>query len=441
MVFIVMAETTMNWWDRFIEALENPDIQTYDFISSSINGYLDENNIDSADDVLRAFYHKGYQEIRELRDLKELQKTIQGLENKKFFFPDPRVRTTMKLVRIALETYVDAQEQYAKQLDRGPVIPIPAADVKKEIDDLAEKILQEDFEEGTLRKNIEEIHAVHVTEDSAKVKETIDSAITELKKQSKLASLADNTVGVSKHLLKPDNLAAIAIHALPIITWKYRWGLALGLGVYSSRLCVYHGAKALKKAVYDKDMPQARIEAGEAVSALKAAGGNVIAIGLSPLFGKLPKAIAGYASFMVPKIYDKTVGAVVRKLKTPDIDETKPDLSIESVFNRVRSFYENNEGPLVRNTIKATKGMIPESITKVFDRVTKHVDPSDILKETIRLGRACGMAASHTCKDILNSVDYDHRFHMSEPEKVWARNKDYHSVVHNNHFILSPWPP
>ncbi len=87
-----MHTESKTWWDEFIEALEHPEVVTYDFLRDSILETLEIEGDFEFKDALLKLYQKGRDELYELRDLKELQQTIKGLENKKLFFPDPRVR-------------------------------------------------------------------------------------------------------------------------------------------------------------------------------------------------------------------------------------------------------------------------------------------------------------------------------------------------------------
>ena len=129
------------------------------------------------------------------------------------------------------------------------------------------------------------------------------------------------------------------------------------------------------------DKQVAREEGTKALKALRAAGGNVLAVGLTPVYAKLPKALMGFGVFFADKVFNTTLDItnkiINRPEKTPE--QLAEQLPIRTRFkNGIKGFFNSNQDTLTSLTAKALKIEVPHKLTKSFEAVSKRVKLSTV---------------------------------------------------------------
>lgn len=360
------------WWDGFAQAVEDPKISTYDYLKNSILRTFELDGANGLGDFLNKAQKKAIKELLELTDPRELRKTIKSLEKNKLFF-DARARTGLQCAGMLLETYITAREQYeaevAKRVAQGQQAPTEA-ERKQEI----ERIVGEKLAEPEVAESIGEMAQVLTGKDRQEIRETVEEASRRLRQDSSLSKITDDVIGISKKYFTLDNIVNVGVIALPLVTWQYRWALAAVMGAYVSRMAVYHGYKAVE-ARYQGDKDMAREESVQMLAALKAAGGNALAIGISPLVGKLPAAVAGIAGFGVTYVYNTSIEVWQKLLRK---EEEKADEKPKGFFHRIKSFFKDNQDTLASLAVGAVKDEMPGEAAKTVEGASKRVRLSKI---------------------------------------------------------------
>ena len=362
---------TPSWWQRFKAAVEDPHTSIYDFLKSDIRTRLDLEDGEGVSYVLQRAQKKAIKEALELTEPKELRDAIKRLEDNRLFF-DYRSRVGIKLFRVLMDTYIVALHGEAK----AP----PSKEEALAIHDQVEKLIEQELQDPEVLHNVEKLAEELTHQEKDEIRETVEKAQKQLKEKSAIAEMADDAVSLARTFFKPDTMANIAIHALPLITWKYRWALALGLGAFAARKSVYHGAVGSKELLFG-DKQVAREEGTKALKALRAAGGNVLAVGLTPVYAKLPKALMGFGVFFADKVFNTTLDItnkiINRPEKTPE--QLAEQLPIRTRFkNGIKGFFNSNQDTLTSLTAKALKIEVPHKLTKSFEAVSKRVKLSTV---------------------------------------------------------------
>ena len=300
-----------------------------------------------------------------------MRDAIKRLEDNRLFF-DYRSRVGIKLFRVLMDTYIVALHGEAK----AP----PSKEEALAIHDQVEKLIEQELQDPEVLHNVEKLAEELTHQEKDEIRETVEEAQKQLKEKSAIAEMADDAVSLARTFFKPDTMANIAIHALPLITWKYRWALALGLGAFAARKSVYHGAVGSKELLFG-DKQVAREEGTKALKALRAAGGNVLAVGLTPVYAKLPKALMGFGVFFADKVFNTTLDITNKIINRPEKTPAQlaEQLPIRARFkNGIKGFFNSNQDTLTSLTAKALKIEVPHKLTKSFEAVSKRVKLSTV---------------------------------------------------------------
>ena len=362
---------TPGWWQRFKAAVEDPHTSIYDFLKSDIRTRLELEDGEGASYVLQRAQKKAIKEALELTDPKELRDAIKRLEDNRLFF-DYRSRVGIKLFRVLMDTYIVALHGEKK-------LP-PSKEEALAIHDQVEKIIEKELQDPAVLASVEKLAEELTHQEKDEIKETVEEAQKQLNQKGSISRMADDAVSLARTFLKPDTMANIAIHALPLITWNYRWALALGLGAFAARKSVYHAAMGSKEMLFG-DKQVAREEGTKALKALRAAGGNVLAVGLTPVYAKLPKALMGFGVFFADKVFNTALDITHKIINRPSktAEEGADKVPVKTRFkNGIKGFFNSNQDTLTTLTAKALKIEIPHSLTKSFEAVSKRVKLSTV---------------------------------------------------------------
>lgn len=365
-----------DWWDGFAKAVEDPKISTYDYLKDSLLQSLELDGVNGFGDLLTKAQRKALKELLELTDPRELRETIRRFEKNTLLF-DSRTRVMIKCAGALLDTYLKARDEYdadvAQRVAQGEAAP-SEAERKEQI----ERIVGEKLAEPGVAQSIEQMAQVLTGKDKEDIRHTVEQASKELREQSNLSKMTNDIVGISRKYFTLDNVITVGVCALPLVTWQYKWALAAVFGAYVSRLSVYHGYKALAATV-KREPETAREEGQKALAALKAAGGNVLAIGISPLVGKLPAAAAGFATFATSYTYNKTIDVSQKLLRKKDESgEDGPKEKPKGFWGHVKKFFSDNTDSLVSLAAGAAKEGAPSELTKNFEHASKRLPVSKV---------------------------------------------------------------
>lgn len=369
------APETPDWWDGFARVVEDPRVSTYDFLKDSVLDSLELQGANGVGEFFGKAQKKAFKELLSLTDLKELRKTISRMEGNQLLF-DLRTRVVMQCAGKLIDTFLSAKDEYeadlAKRKAKGMRHP-SEAEQKEQIKRIVEKKLGE----PDVAEKVEQMAQALTGKDKDEIKQTLDEAAKQLRGRRSLSKIANDVFGISKRYFTLDNMATVGIVALPLITWQYRWALAAVLGAYAARLSVYHGGKALL-AQFRGDSDGAREQGQKAFTALKAAGGNALAIGLTPLVGRLPKVFAGFATFAATYGYNTAIDVSQYLLrKKEQVEESKVGQSTKSGVKKAwqwtKKFFTENQDKLVVLTAGAVKAKVPVRLADDFEKASKRM--------------------------------------------------------------------
>ncbi len=400
------TEKAAAWWDDFAKAVENPNISTYDFLKNSFLKKFELDGTDGLGEFVGKAHKKTIKEVIALTDPAELRDTIKKLQKNRLFF-DYRTRVALQCAAVLLDTFISAKEEYEKDLKkrmhRGQKKPSEAQQ-KREI----QKIVDEKLAEPEVAESIEAAAAAMTGKDQAEVSKTVEEASKQLREKSSLKKISEDVVGVSKKYVTLDNMVNIGVHALPLITWQYRWAIAVVFGAYVSRMSAYHGYKSFKARWIDGDRELAKEEGHKALTAMKAAGGNVLAIGISPLVGKLPARLAVWGGFVASTVYNKSIEIAQGFLKkkrevAPEGVKAKAASSAKGAWKWTAAFFKDNLDTLVTLAAKAVKKEAPGKVTENIETAAKKV-PFSKARRVLTGIWGVSAAAGRRTRGLLTSV-------------------------------------
>jgi hypothetical protein len=417
------TRASQGWWADFKATVEDPDASVYDFLKNNLREKLELEGEEGFVDVLSKAQRKAVREALELTQPKELRDALKNLEKNRLFF-DYRGRVILKLFRVVMDTYIVALHGEAKHAPLGQ-------DEAVALHGQVEALIEEQLGNADVLTKVENLAGELTHLEQEEIKKTVEEAAKQLKEKSTLSRIADDALALGKTFLKPDTLAGFAINSLPLITWQYRGALALGLGAFACRRAVYHaaiGAFSLVKG----DVQGAKAEGGKALTAMKAAGGNVLTVGLSPAFAKLPRAIMSFGPFMADYVYNKAldIGHALLQKK-----ENQPDIPLRTrLKNGVKSFFSDNQDTLANLSIKTLKVQVPHKLTQSFAKASKRVKLSTV--------RSVSKDVYHIGKILLKrnfnaAASYFHPQVIAKPEISEALENAVTEAVNDNDKELS----
>jgi hypothetical protein len=359
------TEVTQDWWDDFSAAVEDPNVSIYEFLRDRILKSLELDQAQGFGDLAGAARQRAVKELFQVRDPKEISSALQALEKNTLLF-SLQLRVAIKTLRVVVDTYVASRDELAKEKLR-----------EGEIEELVGKKLAEE----RVTEELNELSRALESESEEEIRGTIKEAARQIGEKRNVTTMTKDAVRLTFKYLKPDNIVNIAINVLPLITWQYRWALALGLGAYACRMAAWHGAKAgYDWARGEKD--GARKEGKEALTALKAAGGNVIVIGFSPVLGKLPKLLAGFAGFVIDTTYKSTLETLHKILDREKENPGSTPIS-KKIEKTLGGFLRKNRDTLTILSTGAVKGLVPHKVTEALAEFSKRM-PLSRLQDTSR---------------------------------------------------------
>ena len=345
-----------DWWDSFKIAVENPDVSIYEYIRDNIVESLEiESKNPQLKDYISGARQRTIKEILSLKNPKDLKNKLKAIEGNKLLFPY-NVRSGIKLSRVIIETYFLTKDE---------------KDPKK-----ANEIAEQAIRSNDIDKTVSEISKSLDCHDEKEIKETIDNAVGQLMEDNNLNKMARDSMRLIKKYLNPDNAAAVIITALPLITWKYRWALAISLGAYSARMSVVHTGKSIYHRIKgDKDL--AKQESQKIFKSLKTAGGNILLMALSPKLIKVPKIMLTAVNFIIRKSYDSVLDTVHDMLEQETKDPNSTAIS-KKIKKKIRGFFGKNKDPLANITISIAKEMARKDVADKMVKVSSRINFSDI---------------------------------------------------------------
>lgn len=353
---------SQGWWAEFKKTVEDPDASVYDFLKGDLRSKLDLEQDEGFVDVLSKAQRKAVKEALGLTQPKELRDALKNLEKNRLFF-DARGRTVLKLFRLVMDSYIVALHGETTNTTMNQT---EATAIHEQV----EALIEEQLGNADVLEKVENLAGELTHIERAEIKETVEEAARQLKDKSTISRMADDALALGKTFMKPDTLTGFAIGSLPIITWKYRWALALGLGAFASRKAVYHTGHSLFSLVKG-DVKNARAEGAKAMTALKAAGGNVLSVGLSPAFAKLPRGLTSLGPMVADYAYNKFLDVSHWVLQKKEGDKVSLP---KAIVGGVKSFFTKNENSLIAVGAGALKVKLPHKLTMHFEHAVKRVN-------------------------------------------------------------------
>lgn len=356
-----LEKAEADWWDNFRQAVEDPDASIYEFLRRNLLSSLELDEKAGLSDKMVQARRKALKELFEMADAATLAKRLALLENNTLLF-NLQARIVMKVSRAVLETYVQAR----KQRDIGKMTPAQQKSAAGETlkKELAAAEQDVDAALGSVSR------ALH-DKDEKEVAATIRKAAGQMAEERNINAMVRDAAMLARHYLTPDNLVNIAIIALPLVTWQYRWALALGLGAYSGRKSVYYGYQALN-ALRKGDKVEARAKGREALGALKEAGGKVLLITLTPALARYPALTAGFLGVFVEAAYKAGIEGMKKMLEEEEKHPGATPIG-KRTARGIRNFFSNYQDRLTTLALGALKIVAPHRVTETMETVSKRM--------------------------------------------------------------------
>jgi hypothetical protein len=352
------APAPKDWWEEFRHAVEDPKVNTYEYLRDNLLKSLELDGAGGFSGILGRARRKALKELAGLTDPKELSQKLQSLEGKAFLFNDS-ARAGIKVFRVILDSYATADEASV----RTPA----AAEAEKRV-----------------AEGIENLSRTFEGKDEEQIRRTIKEAARQMQEESTLAKISADIVHFAHKYLKPDTLVTIMVAALPLITWQYYWALALGLGVFAARRAVRHGGQSLWSLARGR-WAEARESGRRTFESLKEAGATILVIGVAPLVGWMPKAVAGFAGMAIEAAYKNLV-----KLCGDMLSQEKEKPGSTPLGRRLRTgvkgFFAEYQDALASNAVRFFKETSPNDAAAMADKASKAVKFSQVRKTVGEIG-------------------------------------------------------
>lgn len=359
-----------DWWDDFRRAVEDPDVNIYEYLRDHVMGTMDmDNKAGLSENIVRA-RKAALRELLSLTKPEEISKKLKSLEGNGLLFP-PKARAILRVTRAVVDTYVKTDEQLKEKSKTTAV-------TQQDIGATLAKTLKGELDEAGANPALESIAETFKDKSEEEVAATIREAARQLGEKRSVQLMVRDAARFARAYLTAENIVNIAIIALPLITWQYRWALAIGLGAYSGRKAVYHGYKGAR-AHLGGDKAKAREHGRDALTALKAAGGNVLIIGLSPVLAKYPVMIAGLIGLGVDALYNSTIDFFKKMLKEEENAPGSTPLGKRAMAG-LRYFFTNYKDKIASVGAKVLKTMAPHTVTAMVEEVVQRLPFSKMQK-------------------------------------------------------------
>ena len=347
-----------DWWDGFKTAVEDPDISIYEYLRDSVLESIEPENYKGKGGILDKARKKTIQELFSLTNAEELSAKLKKLETNTLLF-SIKTRVAIQLLRVVIDTYNSAGGINRKNRKNSAEL---------------ESRLNKELANSGLDKNIEALARTFDKRDKEEVRNTVKEAARQLGNDDNLSKITSDIFRVVRKYMKPDTIAELAIIALPLITWQYRWALAVGLGVYAARMSIVHVTKAGIAGIRGNG-EEARLQGQKTVAALKAAGGNILVVGCSPFLGRAPKLFAGAISFGVKASYKTVLDAFHDMLEKEEQQPGSTTLS-KTIKRKLKKFFNENQDSLTSVSAGILQNLVPHTVTKTIVTVIQHLPMS-----------------------------------------------------------------
>lgn len=366
-----------DWWEGFAHAVEDPHISIYDYLKTSLLQHLELEGANSAGEFFTKAQQKTLKELMALTDLREVGKTLKSIENNKIIF-NPKARALLQCVRALIDAYITARDEYEKSLIKTGAPPPSAMEQRDDI----KRIVRQKLADGELAEKIQNAAEAVTGRHRDHIVPTVQAAVEQLQEPRSLTRIARDVFGISRKYFTLDNAVTTAIYALPLITWNYRWALAIAFGAYVSRMAVVHGYRA-GAALIGGDKEIARAQGVLALSALKHAGGNVLAIAITPLAARLPARFAVWSAFVANFVYKKSLEIGQRWIwfygrpAVPDPEDAQRGW-LSRAWRGVKGFFFENSESLVALSAKTAVHGRNDKISQNVIQAAECVDSREV---------------------------------------------------------------
>ena len=360
-----------DWWANFSKAVEDPNVGIYEYLRDNTLQSMDLDNKGGLSDSLVAARDAALRELFALKDPEELSKKLKALEKNALLF-NPNARAVMKVSRAVLDTYINTRKSTkdgAEPEDMGAAV---GANLKRELEDAKDE----------MNPALESVARSLKDKDEQEVAATIRKAAVRMGEERSVMAMMRDAATFTRRYMKPDNVVNIAIIALPLITWEYRWALAVGLGAFAARHSVRHSFNALR-ALGKGDRVEARAQTREALTNLKSAGGSVLLIALSPALAKYPALAAGFLGFAIEAAYNKVLDTFNKMLAEEEKAPGSTPLG-KRMKAGIKTFFVTYQDTLGSLTAKTLKTLAPGTVGDTAEAISKRLPFSKMRKVVAR---------------------------------------------------------
>jgi hypothetical protein len=349
-----------DWWDNFAKAVEDPNVGIYEYLRNNALQAMDLDNKENAPSAIVLAREAALKELFSLKDPEELSKKLASLESNVLLF-NSIARAVMKVSRAVLDTYIKTRKEAKEGTtpeDMGAAI---GANLKKELAGTEEE----------LNPALASVARSLKDKDEKEVAVTLRKAAAQMGEERNVTAMMRDAATFARRYLKPDNIVNIAIIALPLITWQYRWALAIGLGAFAGRHSIRHGYNAAR-ALYKGDRSEARVQGREALANLKSAGGSVLLIALTPALAKFPILAAGFLGFAAEAAYHKVIDTFNKMLAEEEKAPGSTPLG-KRLKAGIKNFFSVNQDKLGALAAKTLKAVAPHAATDAVEALSKRL--------------------------------------------------------------------
>lgn len=366
-----------DWWNNFAQAVEDPNVSIYEYLRNHAMSAMDLDNKEGAPSAIVQAREAALKELFALKNPEELSKKLASMENNLLLF-NANARAVMKVSRAVLDTYIRTRSEVKDGQNPDDMGAAIGANLKQEL-----TAAQDDINPA-----LASVAGSLKNRDEQEIASTIRKAAAQMGEERNVTAMMRDTATFVRKYMSPDNVVNIAILALPLVTWQYRWALAAGLGVYAGRHSLRHGYKALA-ALYHGDRVEARAQGRDMLSNLKSAGGSVLLIALSPVLAKYPLVAAGFLGFAIEAMYHKTIDTFNKMLAE---EESAPGSTpigrrIKKGLTSFFGTYQDKLGALAARTLKI---LAPHTATDAVEALSKRLPLSKMRKVASRTWMVTG---------------------------------------------------
>jgi hypothetical protein len=407
-----------DWWDDFQQAVEDPKVSTYGYLRDRLLQSLELDGAHNFSEGVTLARKKAVKELVGLTDPHQVSEKLKSMEGNTLIF-SAETRGIMKVSRVLIDTYIAAHDECEKDGRHAHDNGCSEASHRA----AAEKVMQSEMAADP--KMAEAINAIAETvkhKDKAQVEKTLKQAAQQLAGDS--ARITQDIIHLGRAYLKPDNIANIMIHALPLISWEYRWALAVGLGAWSARKSGVHFAHAGGNLMRGKGR-EARADGAKAMRELQSAGAQMLLIGFTPLLAGLPALIIPPVTFVMNKCYAAVTRTVGDMLETEDRKPGSTPLS-KGIRAKVGGFLKDNQDSLAGMGTSMLSGAEPSTLTSVLAQATVRMPLSKMRALGSKLG---GVAKSLSRRFNADAREGDHKFTHEETRAILSAPKEARPVV------------